>query len=224
MADKSINDLVQASGIQDEDLFVLQQGATARSASGALMKSFIMGMGGIQNAVFNASNHTLTLVFTDGSTYTTGSLQGDRGVQGIQGVSPTITATPFSTGNGGYDITVVDAEHPDGQTFRVYNGADGAGSVSKVDGISAVAGNVTTRFTRTGTLAVNGWSGLLQNVNVSGLGANDVVIVSPTASSHDEYIKASVRCTAQDTGILTFGCTKLPTTPLSLNILVFKVV
>lgn len=224
MADKTINDLVPASGINDDDLFVLQQGATARSISGELLKTFIEGLGVIRTVSYNPTNYSITMTFQHGEPFTTGSLRGEQGAQGIQGVSPSVSIAPIATGNGGYAVTIIDADHPTGQTFNIYNGADGAGSVSTVDGISAISGNVTTRTTATATLTTGGWSSLSQAVSVSGVGANDIVIVSPAPESHDDYINASIRCTSQSAGTLTFGCTKLPTSAINVNIVIFKVV
>ena len=41
MADKAINDLTQALQITNEDLFVLQQGGTAKKLKGATLLDFV---------------------------------------------------------------------------------------------------------------------------------------------------------------------------------------
>lgn len=51
---------------------------------------------GIASAILNA-DYTLTLTFTNGETYTTGSIRGQQGVQGIQGVQGEPGATPNLT-------------------------------------------------------------------------------------------------------------------------------
>ena len=94
---------------------------------------------GISSAVLNA-DYTLTLNFTNGSSYTTPSIRGEQGEQGPQGedgadgadgvgiasislVSGTHAAGTLDT----YRVTLTDGNTYD---FQVYNGADGQGSPS----------------------------------------------------------------------------------------------
>ena len=86
MADKAINDLVQASQITDDDLFVLQQQGTAKKLKGKTLLEFLtfnvlrvsvetLPTGNQATATFNPNNGTLTL----------GIPKGDRGAQGTPG-------------------------------------------------------------------------------------------------------------------------------------------
>lgn len=55
---------------------------------------------------------------------------GADGRDGADGFSPEVTIEPIepSGGNpGGYEITITSAEHPEGQTFEIYDGRDGSG-------------------------------------------------------------------------------------------------
>ena len=47
---------------------------------------------------------------------------GQDGQDGADGVSPTVTITPIT---GGYTLTIIDADHPSGQSINVMNGSDG---------------------------------------------------------------------------------------------------
>ena len=86
MADKAINDLVQASQITDDDLFVLQQQGAAKKLKGKTLLEFLtfnvmrvsvetLPTGSQATATFNPNNGTLTL----------GIPKGDRGAQGTPG-------------------------------------------------------------------------------------------------------------------------------------------
>lgn len=92
---------------------------------------------GISSAVLNP-DYTLTLNFTNGSSYTTPSIRGEQGEQGPQGED----GADGEDGVGIASITLVSGTHAagtldtyrvtltDGNTydFQVYNGADGQGS------------------------------------------------------------------------------------------------
>lgn len=86
MADKAINDLVQALQITDDDLFVLQQQGAAKKLKGKTLLEFLtfnvmrvsvntLPTGSQATATFNPNNGTLTL----------GIPKGDRGAQGTPG-------------------------------------------------------------------------------------------------------------------------------------------
>ncbi|MGN1118999.1 MAG: collagen-like protein [Oscillospiraceae bacterium] len=262
MADKQISDLEAASSITDSDLFLLQQNSTAKKLLGSVLKAYLQGLGVIENATYDETNHTITLTFTDGSVLATGNLQGSKGdkgdtgatgatgatglqgpkgdtgatgatgpkgetgangADGTDGISPTVTLEEITTGTGGVRITITDADHPDGQSFEIKNGADGTGSISTVNGISPTGGNVTLYSSVQITLSSSGWSSLAQTVSISGLGASDIVHVSPDPAYIDTYINAEIRCVSQSAGSLTFNCTETPTSNVDVNILILKV-
>lgn len=86
MADKAINDLIQALQITDDDLFVLQQQGVAKKLKGKTLLKFLtfnvlrvstetLPTGSQATATFNPNNGTLTL----------GIPKGDRGAQGTPG-------------------------------------------------------------------------------------------------------------------------------------------
>lgn len=259
MADKQISDLEAASSITDSDLFLLQQNSTAKKLLGSVLKTYLQGLGEIENATYNEATHSITLTFTNGSTLTTGNLQGSKGdkgdkgdtgatgetgpqgpkgdtgatgatgpqgpsgANGSDGISPIIRTEEITTGTGGVRITIIDAENPDGQTFEIMNGADGTGSVSTVNGISPVSGNVPLYSSVQITLSASGWSSKSQTVSVSGLGASDIVQVSPAQYAIDSYVNAGIKCVSQMNGSLKFECTEVPTRNVLVNILIMKV-
>ena len=50
-------------------------------------------------------------------------------MKGIPGVSPEVTIEEIE---GGHQVTITDAEHPDGQSFNVMDGEDGASDAGEV--------------------------------------------------------------------------------------------
>lgn len=78
---------------------------------------------GIASAVLNA-DYTLTLTYTDGTTWTSGSIRGERGDKGetgADGYSPAATVTQTATGA---IISITDAEGT--TTANIRNGQDGS--------------------------------------------------------------------------------------------------
>lgn len=67
-------------------------------------------------------------------------------------------------------------------------------------------------------LTVAGWVNNSQTVSVSGVSANNLVIVSPDPANFADYAEASVRCIAQEAGKLTFACDDVPSVALTVNI------
>ena len=117
MADRAISQLAAVTAMGVPDLFVLEQSGEARSLTGQKLKATLMewldGHGGIRSIVFNADD-TMTITTADGTAWTSGSL---RGSQGPQGLTPNIGA------NGNWYIgdtdTGVKAQGPQGTIPRV---------------------------------------------------------------------------------------------------------
>lgn len=70
------------------------------------------------------------------------------------------------------------------------------------------------------TLSTSSWSSNTQTVSVDGLKDTDVVIPGPASASYLAYGESAVRCTAQQTGSLTFTCTDVPSEDLTVNVLI----
>lgn len=99
MADKAITDLTQATQITNEDLFVLQQGGTAKKLKGATLLDFVtlsvvsvtvttLPAGSLATATYDKSTGTLALGIPQGEKGDTGETgaTGATGPQGKQGV------------------------------------------------------------------------------------------------------------------------------------------
>ena len=87
MADKAISELTQATEITDSDLFVLQQGDTAKKLSGSTLKGYVvmdvvsaeaqtLPAGSEATANYNKANKTLQIGIPTGATGATGPERG----------------------------------------------------------------------------------------------------------------------------------------------------
>lgn len=69
-------------------------------------------------------------------------------------------------------------------------------------------------------LSASKWTDNSQTVSIDGVTASNTVIVSPAPSNQDDYISASIKCTEQSEGSLTFICTIVPTTDITVNVVI----
>ena len=77
--------------------------------------------------------------------------------------------------------------------------------------------------TTTITLDKDDWVSNEQTINVTGMTTTNLIQVSPSPSSYEDYGNAEVRCTTQGTGTLTFECASVPTTDIDVNVIVWEV-
>ena len=102
MADKAISDLTQATQITNEDLFVLQQGGTAKKLKGATLLDFVtlsvvsvtvttLPAGSLATAAYDKSTGTLALGIPQGS-------KGDAGATGATGPANVLTIGSVTSG------------------------------------------------------------------------------------------------------------------------------
>ena len=104
---------------------------------------------------------------------------------------------------------------------KVFAEADGTGSVNGWDALNQqVQGKQDNLTVQIITLTSTAWSGNSQTVDVTGVTASSLVFVSPSPASFDVYVSAGVRATAQADGTLTFNCSKVPATDVSVQVVV----
>lgn len=77
--------------------------------------------------------------------------------------------------------------------------------------------------TTSATLLAASWSNKSQTVNVTGVTADNTVLVSANPASVEEYSTSGIICTAQGAGTLTFTYEFAPTNDLGLNIVILGV-
>ena len=99
--------------------------------------------------------------------------------------------------------------------ITLQTGNYGDGTITKV---KLASGATYTQLTV--TLTVAGWSDNSQTITVSGVTANNAVIISPAPSSYLSYGEFGVYCSAQATNSLTFTCDSTPDVALTVNIFI----
>ena len=70
------------------------------------------------------------------------------------------------------------------------------------------------------TLASGSWSDNQQTVAVTGVTAGNNVIVAAAPTSRTAYNDAEIYCSAQGDGTLTFSCSAVPTTEITVNVII----
>ena len=103
----------------------------------------------------------------------------------------------------------------DTNTMKVAN-ANGNFEMMSADGTIPTAR--LTKVNSTITLTSAGWSSNTQTVNVTGMTADGVVMVSPDPTDQSAYTSAGILCTAQAAGTLTFTCDTVPSADIDVNV------
>ena len=94
---------------------------------------------GIASAVLN-SDYTLTLTFTDGTSYTTPSIRGATGATGANGIDGTSITITETRHDGSATVIVFS----DGTTVSIPDGADGSPGLRGKDGEDGTDGTSVT--------------------------------------------------------------------------------
>lgn len=70
------------------------------------------------------------------------------------------------------------------------------------------------------TLIAASWSNNVQTVSATGVTTSNNVVIAPAPASQDDYVAAGIKCTAQGAGTLTFSCSAVPDSGLTVNVLI----
>lgn len=73
------------------------------------------------------------------------------------------------------------------------------------------------------SLPVASWSSNSQTVTVSGVTTTNTIVVSPAPASFGDYSSSVVHCTAQGNNSLTFTCSEVPASALTVNVLIMNI-
>ena len=112
-------------------------------------------------------------------------------------------------------IGTVSRTNSDANTLKVGNN-NGNFEMMSADGTIPTAR--LTKVNSTITLTSAGWSSNTQTVNVTGMTATGVVMVSPDPTDQSAYTSAGILCTAQASGTLTFTCDTVPSADIDVNV------
>ena len=185
---------------------------------------------GIASTVLN-SDYTLTIVLTDGTSYTTPSIRGAQGQQGIQGIQG-IQGVQGETGNGissiaktgtsglvdTYTVTFTDGTTT---TFTVTNGQNGTGSVSDVlqNGVSVLDGDTAKVTVPTKTSDLTNDSNFVVDANYVHTDANFTTTeknkLAGIASGAEVNVQSDWNATSGDALILNKPT--IPTVPTNVS-------
>lgn len=160
---------------------------------------------------FNKDNNTLT---------TPGYFPADLGLA----VGDRITVIPSVKTNPDELYVVTSIAN---RTVTVVQ-IDTDGAVDSVNGktghvvLDASDVGAVTQSTASITLNSADWSSHTQTKTVTGVTADNTVIVSPAAASASDYAAAEILCTAQAADSLSFSCTTDPTSDISVNIVILN--
>lgn len=97
----------------------------------------------------------------------------------------------------------------------------GAPSANRTITLPDKTGTLAVTTSTTTTLSTT-WSSKQQTKSVTGVTSSNTVIVTPAPASYDAYCAAGIYCSAQGSGTLTFTCEEVPTTSLTVNILIIN--
>lgn len=95
-------------------------------------------------------------------------------------------------------------------TIKRYNG-------TSWDGVGGGSGGAITSQV---TVLTSDWNDNVCIKNVVGVTSSNIVIISPDHNSYIDYANAQIRATAQSSDSLTFTCTTVPTSSITINIVI----
>ena len=83
--------------------------------------------------------------------------------------------------------------------------------------LAATKSEITTATT---SLTSTGWTNNAKTVSVTGVTASNSILVTPAPASMDNYANCGIKCTAQAAGTLTFSCTTVPSSTITVNVMI----
>ena len=150
------------------------------------------------------------------------------------------TVTQYSIayqGSNGTGIGTVKAASYNG---NVYNSVDTSGTLALSNIVASVSynGTVYNSVDSSGnlalpsiqaqhtslsiTIATSDWNNGTCTKTATGVTSSNTVIVSPASASYEAYGEAQVRATAQGANQLTFTCTDVPSSSLTVNVAILN--
>lgn len=110
-------------------------------------------------------------------------------------------------------ITTKDTTYSDATTSA--HGLMTATDKTKLNGIDTGA-TKNTITSATATLTIAGWSNKSQTISVTGVTSSNLIFITTNDTSN------GIKCTAQGSGTLTFTCSSVPTSSVTVSISVLS--
>ena len=190
--------------------------------------SFVIGYD--SDYVYDRAGYVRNTVINGYSNYSTESVAVGYGA-GVQGyITGAVSVGKSSITSSSYSISIgfqanttaqyaiqlgYNSTNSDANTVKIAN-ANGNFEIMSADGTIPTAR--LTKVNSTITLTAAGWSSNTQTVNVTGMTATGVVMVSPVPADQSAYTTAGILCTAQAEGALTFTCSTTPSADIDVNV------
>lgn len=194
------------SSVTANDGVAIGAGATAALAAIAIGRAASAGITAMAIGWDSkaTANHAIQLGYSktnsDANTFKVGNINGNYEMMSADGTIPTDRFTTTPSADGTYVPTLTISS---GVATRSWSAPSGGGSTGT-----------------TASLVVANWSSNTQTVNVTGVTASNNVIVAPAPASQADYTAAGIICTAQGAGTLTFTCTTVPSSAITVNVLI----
>ena len=149
---------------------------------------------------------------------------GGIGFNGTSLVNSDANTFKVGNANGNYELMSADGTIPEARLADMTNAAQGQvltlDSNNNAVWATPGGGGGGSATATTATLAANAWSSNSQTVNVTGVTSSNIVFVMPAPATQGAYNRADIQCTAQGSGTLTFTCANVPTTAITVNIII----
>lgn len=164
---------------------------------------------GSGNAVTAVSASGTTITVTKGATYSNnaGTITGVTAGTGMSGGGTSGSVTL----NHSNSVTAQTTQAVYPIKIDAQGHISGYGSAVTIPSISKATATLSTT-----------WSSNQQSVTVSGVTTSNTVIVTPAPASYNMYCECGVYCSAQAANSLTFTCDEVPTSLLTVNIVIMS--
>lgn len=186
------------------------------------------------SAEYLAANKTYTFRYNGSQYDLVGDLTADSNFLPLSaGENKKLTGPLGLTENINYGASLPDQGF-NGQLFFLESSEDESSKDDSVLPISSGGTGATTAadarvnigavnmVTKTITLSASNWSNDTQTVNVSGVTANNTIIVSYNPNSYEAYSDAAIRCIEQGNNTLTFSCENTPDVDVPANVVILN--
>lgn len=158
-----------------------------------------------------------------GDTVVTGEHAIQLGSTGSTTTNSDANTMKVGNANGNFEIMSADGTIPEARLADTTNAQQGDVLTLDSNGNAvwqAGGGGGGGSTSATATLSEMNWINNSQTVNVQGVTANNNVIVSAAPASQTVYSACGIVCSAQGAGTLTFTCDSVPTTGVTVNVLI----
>ena len=169
----------------------------------------------------NVGNEYVCTLGGDAATALWIFLRNSRGIPGSGSVSTVDSVNPDGNGNA-----QIDAVRFTSDQSATYNDTQKTQARNNIGAASVTAVNAkASGITHTATLPTSGWSGTgpyTYAANVSDVTASNTVFAGPAPASRSAYNDCGAYPSAQGAGTLTFTAESVPTSEITVNVIVLN--